>query len=1401
MGGSVAILRYHHSSSYLLYLYVVSSTFITTHPAMRKLIISAMLLLFCSCIKAQTESFTETILATGLKNPWELTYGPDNKLWVTEARGYRLQRIDPVTGTKELLLDYSSIMPPGNPQGGMMGLAIHPDFLNGKPYFFLAYVYSYNYDLPNSGGTFFSTRVSRFTCNINASANPVTVTLQAGSEVIIKNELPGSNDHNSGKLAINLSDRKLYYTIGDMGAGQFNNTNRRNNAQDTNILEGKILRFNLEPDALQTGDAAWIPDDNPFLNGGAPTPVYSYGHRNAQGIVWADLGNGISKLYSSEHGDKTDDEINDIQKGKNYMWPQVSGFCDGNYNGLTLATKPVNETDDQITTPEKFCDGTARKKEPIATFFYRTRPEIQQLSSNSSTWPTIAPSSIDFYSNKNGIPGWYPSLLIPSLKRGVIYRIKLNDDGTIPVDVHGQPDTIAYFLKSPFNSSPDLNRRWRDVCISPDGLTIFACVDSVGFSANPGSIFKFVYTPNGTNICDTDSIAPVIVPKNVVVNAKGGNVSIIPSDVIQSLSDNCNIDSSTITISQTNFSCALGEGVIHQAYLAPTNQGTQNHTGELGMEFRVDAVAGIVVSRLGAFDHQGDGIKGDGIRVAIFSKATRQIVPGLEVTITGNADPYINNYRFKNVTPVTLVQGDYVIVAKGYNAAELNGNSYTGSPLTSGDLDGGAIKYIGTSLYGFSDATTGLSYPTNADGHPYRYLAGTFNYRRAVPPNGAFTMPVQIKVKDIWGNQATAVAAVTIICGACDTDNTPPVLVPKNITINANGGKASIQPFDVIQSLSDNCGIDSSTISISQSSFTCASMVGNSHQAYVATTNQGTQNHTGELGMEFRVNEVSGIVVSQLGAFDHQGDGIKGGGIRVAIFDKSTRQVVPGLSVTIIGSTDPYVNNYRFKNVTPVTLAPGDYVVVAKGYNAAELNGNSYTGSPLASGDLGGGTISYIGTSLYGFSDATTGLSYPPNPDGHPYRYLAGTFNYVKAGAGNTFAVPVKISVKDNRGNLATAVSTVTLVCSDCDVDKTPPIIVAKHLVLNPYGGIVSIAPFDVIQSVTDNCAIDSSTIAASPSHFTCAPFIDGNHQAYIATTNQGTQSHTGELGMEFRVSAASVPIVVRQLGAFDHQGDGIKGGGIRVAIFNKATQQIVPGLDVTITGTSDPIVNNYRIKSVTPVTLGPGDYVIVAKGYNAAELNGNSYTGSSLAPGDLNFGAISYIGTSRYGFSDASTGLNYPTNIDGHPYRYQAGTFIYSKLGVSVVTTLVTITAKDVRGNLASANAYVTMQCNQFNIASTSTVNRIAEADESNAISGNVYPNPTTGQFTLRLANMKSPKVTVQIFSETGVQVAQKTVNLTGRTASLTIPFDLSNKPAGLYFVKVLSGEGIQTQKIIITR
>ena len=115
----------------------------------------------------------------------------------------------------------------------------------------------------------------------------------------------------------------------------------------------------------------------------------------------------MAYLYQSEQQDKSDDEVNIIEEGRNYGWPKLSGFCDGNYNGLTLANKPVISEETQCAT--------LNSKDPVYTLFTDMNPGT--LGTNYLTWPTVAASSIDVY-EKNVIPNWNRSLLVTSLKAG-----------------------------------------------------------------------------------------------------------------------------------------------------------------------------------------------------------------------------------------------------------------------------------------------------------------------------------------------------------------------------------------------------------------------------------------------------------------------------------------------------------------------------------------------------------------------------------------------------------------------------------------------------------------------------------------------------------------------------------------------------------------------------------------------------------------------------------------------------------------------------------------------------------------------------------------------------------------------------------------------------------------------
>jgi aldose sugar dehydrogenase len=461
-------------------------------------------------LSAQT-SFTKRTVASGFNSAWEVVYGPNDSLWVTENKAYTISRVSVATGQKTALIDLRATDPSINftsgigtqPQGGLMGLAIHPNLFstdeavrNAAPWIYAAYVYNRGACPGTNTSCIFTTKIVRFEYDGNALINPVTII----------NSIPGSSDHNSGRLVISPviepgadaahTQYRLYYTVGDMGAGQFLNTTRTENAQNVNVMEGKVLRLNTQIDN-DGGADNWVPNDNPFYTSSSITPqdyVFSLGHRNPQGLTWGNV-NGTNFLYSSEQMDRTDDEINIIEAGKNYGWDQVSGYCDDNVNGYRIGQN--NSADE-----DAFCTANLGvHKEPIFTLFTATAAEMPALmaESNNNLWPTVACSSIDFY-GQNIIPGWPASLLITPLKKNMIYRVKLNAAGN---GITG--DTVSYFRGD--------GNRIRRITTSPDGFKFYVARD-IGASSNGGSIMEYAYT--GPLLAINDNSDKPTVVKNLV---------------------------------------------------------------------------------------------------------------------------------------------------------------------------------------------------------------------------------------------------------------------------------------------------------------------------------------------------------------------------------------------------------------------------------------------------------------------------------------------------------------------------------------------------------------------------------------------------------------------------------------------------------------------------------------------------------------------------------------------------------------------------------------------------------------------------------------------------------------------------------------------------------------------
>lgn len=464
------------------------------------------------------EVYKQTILSGSgaLQYPWEVAYGPDNMLWITESRGYKVYRMNPVTGIKSTVLDlsqgstwlpspadsldvqFSSSQNPW-PQGGMAGLALHPNFLDGTGLNDFVYVSYVHRSLGGSSpsGIYFRNKLVRFTYNSGTN--------RLESPVVLCDTIPGGSDHNSQRIIVapvtSGGPCYVFYAAGDMGAGQFANRLRPNNAQNPASYEGKILRFNTVTDG-DAGADAWIPNDNPYS---ANSAVYSIGIRNNQGFAYNPATN---VLYGASHGPYSDDEINIIESRRNYGHPLIEGFVDGNYNGtylqgtdtsvsagapytdnLGVSTCPPigNEATNKATID---ANGNGLYKDPLFSAYpapagtTTTPGTIKYIWKNNPGnanpapgWPTEAWSGLDIYT-PTLVPGWKNSLLAASLKWGRLVRLKLNASGTATAPNNSVSDTVTYF-----NSQ----NRFRDIAFSPDGKDIFVVMDNTSTTSGPGA--------------------------------------------------------------------------------------------------------------------------------------------------------------------------------------------------------------------------------------------------------------------------------------------------------------------------------------------------------------------------------------------------------------------------------------------------------------------------------------------------------------------------------------------------------------------------------------------------------------------------------------------------------------------------------------------------------------------------------------------------------------------------------------------------------------------------------------------------------------------------------------------------------------------------------------------------
>jgi glucose/arabinose dehydrogenase len=302
----------------------------------------------------------ETVIS-GLREPYAIAFQPDGTVLITEKQGALrvfekgALRSQPVSGLP-------SVDTAG--QGGLFDIVLHPDFARNR-WIYLAFSERLKTG-PQRGAVM--TTVVRGRLKANAWTDQQVI-YRAPAATFREGGI-----HHGGRLAFDQNNF-LFFSIGDRGA--------QNNAQDLSLPNGKIHRLH---------DDGRIPADNPFLKTpGALPSIWSYGHRNPQGLRF----NAAGELWSHEHGPRGGDELNLIQRGLNYGWPVATFGM--NYNGT-----PVTDV--------------------------TTRPDIQPPA---TYWvPSIAPCGLAIY-NGDRFPKWKNHLFVASLAAQELRRLEIGPDGQV----------------------------------------------------------------------------------------------------------------------------------------------------------------------------------------------------------------------------------------------------------------------------------------------------------------------------------------------------------------------------------------------------------------------------------------------------------------------------------------------------------------------------------------------------------------------------------------------------------------------------------------------------------------------------------------------------------------------------------------------------------------------------------------------------------------------------------------------------------------------------------------------------------------------------------------------------------------------------------------------------------
>jgi glucose/arabinose dehydrogenase len=312
-----------------------------------------------SSVKAEAPNnlkYTTEVVVSDIPIPWGLEFLPDGSMLITEKAGALIHFKD---GVKTNIEGVPQVYNRG--QGGLLDIKLHPDYANN------GWIYI-SYASPEGEGNGGNTAIMRAKLNANTLTN---------QEVLYKAEPNTTRGQHFGSRIVFDNDGYLFFSMGERG-------DHFVNAQDITRDNGKVYRLH---------DDGKIPTDNPFVNTpNAKKAIYSYGHRNPQGMIKHPV---TGDIWTHEHGPQGGDEINIVKPGKNYGWPAISYGIDYDNSIITEFTEKEG------------------MEQPL---FY---------------WvPSIAPSGLAIVTSDK-YPDWKNNLLVGSLKFGYVERLVLENDKVV----------------------------------------------------------------------------------------------------------------------------------------------------------------------------------------------------------------------------------------------------------------------------------------------------------------------------------------------------------------------------------------------------------------------------------------------------------------------------------------------------------------------------------------------------------------------------------------------------------------------------------------------------------------------------------------------------------------------------------------------------------------------------------------------------------------------------------------------------------------------------------------------------------------------------------------------------------------------------------------------------------